>query len=134
MLNPLPDLLTLGFFAPLLIRVAVGSFFLAEARHYLMHGKVKATNGFAKHFGKAAPFFVRTFGTIESVLGVLFIAGFLTQVVALVGAVIGIKMLLFGQKLAGSPRHSRITYVLIIAGCLSLVLSGAGALAIDLPL
>lgn len=67
-------------------------------------------------------------------MGLALLIGFLTQVAALVGMCITLLLLYARKRYSVIAEESAACYVLIIAMCLSLLLSGAGAIAIDIPL
>lgn len=118
MLTTFPAFLTYSFFAPLLIRLAAGSAFISFATPRIR------THRSWMHIA-------RVYGVAEVVVGVMLITGYRVQVAALVGVVLCGTSLVSRQRLANAPR---LTVVLTLLMCLSLVVSGAGALAFDLPL
>ena len=120
MINPFPDLLTYSHLAPLILRVVVGSFFVFKAGrmiHRLYFSKNIAAPSAKTHAGA----WLSLFG------GISVFVGFYTQIGALV---------LFAIALYRS-RHDapqRIVYHLLAAIALSLLFTGAGFLAFDIPL
>lgn len=137
MLNVFPEFLFLGLLAPFLIRVAVGILFFLIGYSYLF----KMRNSMfeqTKTVGKPFVLFLVWFGGIfEMLIGLFLIAGFLTQIVAIAGALIALNALIGKWKyinLNGIAKYSKTFYFLVFIVCLSLLFSGAGAFAIDLPL
>ena len=61
-------------------------------------------------------------------------AGYYTQIAALLGAIGAFKAFLFTKRYPEIIPFSRSTYILLIAILLSLLLTGAGAIAFDLRL
>lgn len=79
-----------------------------------------------------AGFFVWYIGIVEIVVGFLFTIGFVTQIAALITAVMAIKILVFGRRLEDAFPQP-LFYVLLLAASISLFITGAGAFAVDLP-
>ena len=144
MLNTFPDLLILGFFAPFILRVSVGLVFLLFGYNKLFKNRTKiivalqenpASLLFLKqHIVILSIFVVWIFGIVEILVGIFFIVGYLTQIASLVSIVIILKTLYFRKHCPLFAPHSPLAYILLIAISLSLLISGAGALAFDLPL
>jgi len=115
MLSALPQLLDYQFYAPLLLRFALGAIFLIH--------------GYSKLFEARLQFV----GILEFVAGVLLVIGLFTQIAALVlAAELFIIIVWFkrGQKFVGGWEFD---FVLLVMALAILVL-GPGAWAIDLPL
>ena len=134
MLSVFPNLLTYSQLAPFILRVIVGVIFLELG--YLKLGTEKtAWNMFFQtiHF-RPSHLFVILLATIEIVSGAFLVVGYLTQVAALVMAIIlfaeGYVELQDGALL----KRDIVFYVLLLAICVSLLFSGAGKFAFDLPL
>ena len=133
MINFFPDLLNYSYFAPFLLRVVLGLVFVA-------HGYPKLFGGFSQTVGffesinlRPAKFWVFVVGVVEFFGGIALILGFATQLAALLIAVnmlVAIYKVKFKQGFAGGYEFDLA--LLMIA--LSLLLTGAGAYAIDLPL
>lgn len=114
MLSLFPELLFLAPLAAFLIRITVGfSLGLIAYRHVTV-----AKN----HF--------RALGIIEGVLAVLCIAGAYTQAAALAGAIVFATIL----SVPAYRALPRSTLALLLVMSLSLILTGAGPFAFDLPL
>ena len=116
MLNPFPTLLDYAFFAPTIIRLTLAAVFLYTAY------------GFTK---EAKPNWFHTAG--HCIIGLLLLIGLYTQVAAGVGALGALGALVWWDKLP-HRRHSRTEAVLLLVMLVSLTLTGAGALAFDVPL
>lgn len=135
MLNPFPDLLIFGLLAPLILRVALGIFFLAHGwQHMARERRESIASALRVSWGSLGTYFIWHLAGIEIIIGFAFLFGFLTQIAALIGIVIAIKLLLFRERYPMIALQSTTYYILVIAVCVSLLLSGAGALAIDIPL
>ncbi|HEV7449402.1 MAG TPA: DoxX family membrane protein [Candidatus Paceibacterota bacterium] len=135
MLNTFPMLLY-PFFAPLILRVAVGLLFVGVGVRTWRHA-ARLAEVSVPVLGKQAwvPYFV---GLFELALGLMFLAGWYTQVAAIIAIIGVIKYAVYRrwwpQVLAGYFPVSPTTAVLLAVICLSLLISGAGAFAQDLPL
>lgn len=134
MLNPFPDLLTYSLLAPFILRVVLGLLFLNLG--YLKFKSERdrwiescSTLGF-----QPAPFFVSLFGIIQIVGGLMLIVGLYTQIAALVFSIITFGELVVEYRNERILTRNIVFYLLLLAISLSLLLSGAGAFAIDLPL
>ena len=135
MLNPFPDLLVLGLLAPFILRVTLGLLFLMSGwRHATRERREGIASTLRVAWGSAGTFFIWYLAGIEILVGIALIFGFLTQIAALVGIIISAKMLFFRKRYPMIALQNVTHYVLVIAICVSLLLSGAGALAIDIPL
>jgi|TARA_Y100000310_G_scaffold122869_2_gene121625 uncharacterized membrane protein YphA (DoxX/SURF4 family) len=134
MLNPIPELLTLGFFAPFILRVVAGLIFLSLGYRHAVKERAATTAAVNERWGQVGTFFVWYLGIAEVTAGLLILLGLWTQIGAVIGAVIAVKMLLLKRKHAVLAKESTAFYGLLLAICLSLLISGAGALAFDLPL
>lgn len=132
MLNPFPELLAYGFFAPTLLRVAAGLVFLYVAsQHYARREAFGEINfPLVGHKTWTVWFAI----VVEVVVGAMLVAGYYTQIAALVGVIAAAKYFFFRRYGPSFAPLSSIASVLLLVICLSLLLSGAGALAFDLPL
>lgn len=136
MLNPFPDLLVLGLLAPFILRVALGVLFLASAWHHtkpdVRERLRRELAGFKLNvLGAQFPWYL---AAAEAIIGGMLVVGFYTQIAALLGIVASVKFLFFKKRFPTLADHSPAYYMLVIAICASLMLSGAGAIAFDLPL
>ncbi len=133
MLNPFPDFLTFSFFAPLLLRLALGAWFLFIGYRNL-RTKEALGGALAARFGKIGRYALWPLIMLEVALGALFIAGMWTQVAALFAALYTLKLLYFKKSAPLLAPQSRMFYLLVFIVALSLLLTGAGAFAVDSPL
>ena len=144
MLNPFPELLVFGFFIPFILRVTIGLIFLWFAYRHLFKKREAIIASFESeppgltsltpYLRKLAPLVTWIFGIVEILVGGAFIVGFLTQIAALVSIVILLKTLYFRKKYTEFTPYSSLLYIVLIVVSFSLLLSGAGALALDIPL
>lgn len=126
MLNPFPQLLFLGFFAPTILRAAVAIVLFYLAYH---QWKRRAEISDVRH---------SAFPTISIIFNVVVGAGLLLGYYTQLAALLAILGFIFGLWM--NRRHPKIvilpdsTVVLLIAMCVSVLITGAGAYAMDLPL
>ena len=134
MLNPFPELLTFSLMAPFILRVVIGLIFLDLGVLKFKGEKARWTELFRAFNLKPSEFWVRVYGVIQIIGGVMLILGLWTQVAALAFVIsVGIEMALEWREEALLKRNI-VFYILLFAISLSLLLTGAGAFAIDLPL
>jgi uncharacterized membrane protein YphA (DoxX/SURF4 family) len=132
MLNPFPELLFLQHLAPTLLRVAAACVFFYLAYNHLYRREALGRIPFPI-VGSGA--WIVWFGIfVELVIGAALFVGYAVQVIALVGAVAALKHLLFGKRYHEYFLLSRGAALLLIAILLSLVITGAGLIAFDIPL
>ncbi len=134
MLNPFPELLSFGLLTPLLLRLVVGFIFLNT-------GYLKLTRERERWmiFMRAIRFapareWTMALGLAEIIGGVLLILGLFTQYAALGLLLLTAKEWLVEYKEDVLVSRDITFYTLIIAILISLLLTGAGFLAFDLPL
>lgn len=121
LLNIFPDLLTFSLIAPLLIRLAVGGYFLIHG-WALLSWRATPPSRYTQDVPQ------RYWLSLLSIAGaVLVLVGAWTQLGALVLSILSL-IYLYGDN------ERRVRYILLLAMALSLLFSGAGFLAFDLPL
>lgn len=118
MLNLFP-IMFLSMFAHALLRLTVGSIFV-----YL---------GFKHCRGKRSTL-IYTIALFEFVIGGMFILGLLTQAAALGGVAFSLAGLFFSRKLPLTDLPGKLFFFLLLGASLSLLITGAGAFAFDLPI
>jgi len=132
MLNTFPSLLTYSFFAPLFLRIA-----LALSIAYIVWFQFKHREAIGDTrvalIGKVGGLLWLAL-LIEAVVAVMLFVGYLTQVAAIIALLLALKHYIFAKKYPLVIPFARSTYVFMFVVCLSLLLTGAGALAMDLPL
>src|SRR3989344_193515 len=134
MLNVFPELLTYQLLAPLILRVALGLLFLSLGYLELTKEQRRWERIFETIHFKPSRFWVKTFGLVEIVGGLLLIAGLLTQVAALVFTVISLAECYIEYRAPVVLKRNIVFYGLILVISLSLLFTGAGFWALDLPL
>jgi putative oxidoreductase len=134
MLNPFPSLLIYSLFAPLILRVLAGLIFFNLGFVTLKGEKRSFINSLISLRIPNPELTAKAIAILEIVGGIMFILGFYTQVVALVlGFIILIESYVeFKESLI--LKRDLAFYVMLFGITISLLFSGAGAFAIDLPL
>lgn len=131
MLNPFPGLLLYSFFAPTLLRVAVALILVWVAYR---QWRSRAELARARFFGLGGPWAVWLIVAVELVAAAGLFFGYYTQWAAILGALIALKFAVWDHRYPHFFPLSRIGALLLLVVCLSLLLSGAGGFAYDLPL
>ena len=134
MLNIFPELLDFSFMAPTILRVVLGVYFIKLG--------IEKYNGHKDHIAEfltsiklnPAVTIVQTLGGVEIVIGLMFITGTLTQIAALVSLIISLVSVVLTFKAPELKIKTTSIYVFMATISFSLLLSGAGFLAIDFPL
>jgi uncharacterized membrane protein YphA (DoxX/SURF4 family) len=70
----------------------------------------------------------------ESLIGGLFIIGLATQAAAIASIGLCFKLLIWHNRFPADSIPNRLTYVLLLAISVSLLITGAGIIAFDLPI
>ena len=134
MLNTFPSLLNFSLLAPVVLRIVLGLIFINLGYIELTSEKKRWAAFFETVHLKPATIFVILMGLFEIVGGFFLIAGFMTQVTALVFSIMTFGEFYAEYREETLLKRDVIFYLLIFAISLSLLLSGAGIFAIDLPL
>ena len=127
-----PQLYFLSFYIPTLLRLAAAGVFVYMAYVVYQH-RAQAARAPMPLVGVqtwAPGFAVLMYGLI----GLSLLFGYYAQIGALFGAIAAFKELFWGARIRALFPLSRATSFLLLVICLSLIVSGAGALALDLPL
>jgi uncharacterized membrane protein YphA (DoxX/SURF4 family) len=132
MLSLFPQLLFLAPLSDTILRIAAGGVFIYLA--YFHYENRRAASTELSRFIGGASVILPFYALIELILGAALVAGVGTQLAALVGCIIALKILLVRKVLRELRPLPALTYFLVAAICLALVFSGAGAFAFDLPL
>lgn len=134
MLNPFPELLTYGLLSPFILRVVVGFIFVNLGLLAFKGEKERWVISLATLNVPNPKVAVKIFGAIEFIGGVMFLLGYYTQIAALALALLTFAEAYVEYKDPAILKRNFVFYILIFAITLSLLFSGAGAFAIDLPL
>ncbi len=136
-----PSLLAYGFgsyfFAPMLLRVTVALFFGYQAIGHFKHKKTvseELEDNFKWLGHEPAVWLAGLLILAEFGVGTLLFVGAWTQVAAILAVLGFVKMAYLNDKLPTYAPLPRSTYFVLIVICLTLLITGAGAFAFDLPL
>jgi uncharacterized membrane protein YphA (DoxX/SURF4 family) len=136
MLSIFPDLLPFGGFAPMIIRLVVGGVILFFGALTVSSKRKISLKKLTENNYPAPNFMVWALGLIKIIVGLFLIAGFITQISAIIAAYFFLNLAIIESKDEKTKifNQSTLTYTLLIATSLSLLFSGAGFFAMDLPL
>ena len=133
-LNPFPELLTYGLLAPTLIRFVLGFLFINLGFLKLRREKERWMI-FAQSLKLTPPeLWVKGMASLEIVGGAMLLAGYYTQWAALALLLFTLKELWVERTEDALVSRDIVFYILIATMLASLLFSGAGFLAFDLPL
>ncbi|QQR64742.1 DoxX family membrane protein [Candidatus Kaiserbacteria bacterium] len=132
MLNLFP-IQFLAPFAYLLLRVSVG-FILIRLGIIHIRNRHALKDTLSSGIFPYGLFFAWYLGIVEIIIGTLFLVGFLTQLAAILSMVLSLKFIMMHKRFTHPLIPSRLTYVLLFFISLSLLITGAGLFAFDLPI
>ena len=133
MLNPFPHLLIYSFYVPTLLRLTATLVFIYIA-YRIIRTKETVQSTELPFVGHAQGWMV-WFSAIITILVAFFLfIGLGTQWAAIAAMVIALTHAFLAKKHAALLPLSRGAYMLLFVICLSLLISGAGAFASDIPL
>jgi len=134
MLSLFPFLFSFSFFAPFLLRIAVSIIFFRLGCTAVRGTRMELDTVVEPYTGRYTRITVMFIGILECIAGVLLFLGLFTQLAVLVLFVITIGGLYVKYRFPDMLPHQLSFLSLLAVVLLSLLLSGPGALAIDLPL
>lgn len=134
MLNPFPDLLTYSLLAPFILRVVAGFIFINLGVLAFKNEKERWLVSLSTLKIPDPKLTLKILGGIEIIAGIMLILGFYTQIAALLLALLTFAEVYVEYKDPTILKRNFVFYIMILSILLSLLLSGAGAFAIDLPL
>ncbi|KKQ83528.1 MAG: DoxX family protein [Parcubacteria group bacterium GW2011_GWB1_38_8] len=134
MLNPFPELLNYSLLAPLILRVLVGLIFIDLGFLKFRGEKERWLASFETLGLRPVDLFLSLYAMLQIVGGALLIIGLWTQVAALTFVIFTGIELYIEWRAQEILRRDMVFYLLIFTISLSLLLTGAGAYAIDIPL
>jgi len=133
-LNPFPDLLVLSLFSPFILRIFIGLLFINLGFLKLTKEKQRWVASFEALRIKKASYLVGVAGTLEFVGGFFLLLGFYTQIVALVFLIITFLEIFAEKRESTLLTRDIFFYIMIFVVLVSLMLTGAGLFALDMPL
>ncbi len=131
MLNTFPTLLDFGLGAPTLLRIALALTLIYFALNKLLRDRHNELQPFSKI---SMPGALSLFGIVEGVSGILLLIGLYTQVAALATIIVLVLTLLLKHKTKTFTENEPFLLSILTVIALSLLFSGAGFLAFDVPL
>src|SRR3989344_1946131 len=134
MLNPFPELLTYSLLAPFILRLMVGIIFINLGLLIFKGEKDRWQISVSTLNIPNPKLAVKIFGGIEIIGGVMLVLGFYTQIAALMLGILVFAQAYVEYKDPAILKRNFVFYSLILAIVISLLFSGAGTFAIDLPL
>ncbi|MBI2086760.1 MAG: DoxX family protein [Candidatus Zambryskibacteria bacterium] len=134
MLSLFPDLLNYSFLAPFILRVVIGLIFIDLGFLIFKSEKKRWVASFETLGLHPVSFFVPLYGVLQTVGGILLLIGLWTQAAALAFAILTGVELYIEWRAREVLKRDIVFYILIFAASVSLLLTGPGAYAIDLPL
>jgi uncharacterized membrane protein YphA (DoxX/SURF4 family) len=134
MLNPFPELLTYSLLAPFILRVTLGFILVNLGYLKLKSEKSRWEIIFEMLHIKEKSLATKILAYVEIIGGLALIAGFYTQIAALVFVILfGIEFFIEKREVTLMKRDI-VFYTVMFVIALSLLFSGAGFFAFDLPL
>ncbi len=134
MLNTFPELLVYSLLAPLILRVVIGIVFIDIGFLIFKKERDNWINTFTFLNIPKKEFCIKIFGGLHIIFGLLLVIGLYTQISALMLSIITFIEIFFEYKNSKIIKRSLVFYMLVLSITISLLLSGAGAFAFDLPL
>jgi len=134
MLNIFPSFLTYGFFAPTLLRLVVGFSILYIGYRQAKNRKAiiaEIQQRLGWHFDQTLIFIA---ALLVFALGVALVLGWHTQIAAIIAILFCLKQMAFAKSYKTAVPLCRLDYFYLIVILLTLLVTGAGAFAFDLPL
>lgn len=133
MLNPFPGLLDYAILSPFIIRLVLG-FIVLNLGFLKLRGERERWTALFRTFLGFGGSFVFLVALVEILAGSLIVVGLFTQVAALAVALLSFVNLYLEMKEDALVKRDFVFYATLFAMSLSLLLTGAGFLAFDLPL
>lgn len=134
MLNPFPELLNYALLAPFILRVVIGLIFIDLGFLKFRSEKARWIASFEALHLRPADLLVALYAIIQIIGGTLLLVGLWTQVAALVFVVSTGAELYIEWSAREVLKRDMVFYLLLFVISISLLLTGAGAFAFDLPL
>jgi len=129
-----PDFLNFRDYGPTILRLVLALIFI-NLGYLKLHGERKGWLMFLRAVNIPFPKFVNSsVAIVEIIGGLMFIVGVYTQAVAIVLGLLGLIQIFIESKEESLIRRTFVFYFLIIVICASILLTGPGLMAVDLPL
>ncbi len=134
MLNPFPELLTYSLMGPFILRVVLGLIFLDLGILKFRSEKARWIASFQSLHLNPADILVSVYATLEIVGALMLAFGLYTQIAALAFIIFTALEFYIEYKDASILKRNIVFYLLLLAISVSILLTGAGAFAFDIPL
>lgn len=134
MLNPFPELLMYSLLGPFILRVLVGLIFIDLGLLKFRSEKESWLASFEMLGLRPTDLFLPLYALLQIIGGILLIAGLWTQIAALAFALFTLIELYIEWQARDILKRDMVFYLLVFVISLSLLMTGAGAYAIDIPL
>lgn len=134
MTNPFPELLAFGLLAHTLLRITLAAFMLKLGSSKFAHEHKPVAEFFESLGFKPSHGYIKVLGAVELIVGGMLLIGILTQIAAFITAIITFISLVITTRHPEVKLRKSSDYVLLFVIAISLVFTGAGLIAIDLPL
>ncbi len=134
MLNPFPELLAYSLLAPFILRLVLGLIFIDLGALKFRSERGRWIASFEALYLRPADFFVTFYALLQIAGGLLLIVGLWTQVAALAFAIFAGAELYVEWRAREIIKRDIVFHLFIFVISLSLLLTGAGAYAFDIPL
>jgi putative oxidoreductase len=134
MLNSFPDLLTYALLAPFILRLVAGLIFIDLGVLAFKNEKERWLVSLSVLKIPNPKLTLKILGSIETIGGLMLLIGFYTQIAAIILALLTFAEAYIEYKEPEVLKRNFVFYIMLLAIVLSLLFSGAGAFAIDLPL
>ncbi|HUO50405.1 MAG TPA: hypothetical protein VMU25_02475 [Candidatus Paceibacterota bacterium] len=133
MLALFPDLLSFSFLAIAVLRITAALAFLYDA-YILFMERTEISRTKVWLFNYIPEWLVSLAALVAFVIAIMLGVGMYTQAAAIVGMLITLKYAIFSKRYGSLIPFSLGTSLLLFVICFTLLVSGAGPFAIDLPL
>ncbi len=134
MFNTFPILLSFGILAPTILRIVAGLIFANFGWLKLTKDKKDKIKFFEILKLKPAMIFLWVIALTELIVGTMLVVGFLTQIASIVASLIMLASIVIKMMIPKALPNTLDFYILFFVVFLSLIFSGAGFLAFDIPL
>ena len=134
MLNTFPSLLTYSWYAPFILRIVLGLILIDTGILKFKGERAAWLAAFSTYKIRPAYVWVSLFGVLEVIGAICLLIGLYTQVAALAFVVLSAIEFYIEYTEGDVLKRDIVFYALVFAIALSLLLTGAGAFARDLPL
>jgi uncharacterized membrane protein YphA (DoxX/SURF4 family) len=134
MLNTFPTLLAFGLLSPFILRISLGVIFLEFGYSKISKMRSEKIQMFESLGLKPGVYYTVGFALLEIIVGLALFVGMYTQIASLIASIICILAILIKKRNNENVKSGYGFLILCFVISISLLFSGAGFLAFDLPL